>query len=55
MILLSILLLTLIFLIVISVLTISAGGAIAIIIFGDVIVCIVFIVLIIKWLVKRRK
>lgn len=55
MILLTILLLTIAFLVVIGVLTISAGGAVAIVIFGDVIVCIAFIVLIIKWLIRRRK
>lgn len=54
MILLTVLLLTIAFLIVIGVLTVSALGAGAIIIFGDVIVCIVFIVLIIRWLIRRR-
>ena len=54
MILLTILLITLALLAVITILAVSAVGAGAIVIFGDVIVCAVFIVLIIKWLFKRR-
>ena len=54
MILITILILTLILLTLLVVATVSAVGAGAIVIFGDVIVCAVFIVLIIKWLVKRR-
>lgn len=55
MILFSILLLILLLLIVITVVAITVGGAGFIIIFGDVIVCIAFIVLILKFLWKRRK
>ena len=55
MILISILLITLVLLTIITVLTVSAVGAAGIVIFGDVIVCGVFIVLLIKWLAKRRK
>lgn len=55
MILFTILLLTLAFLTVFIVLTASAIGTISIIIFGDVIVCIVFMVLIIKHILFRRR
>ena len=55
MILLTILILTLIMLIIFTVLAISTAGAVGIVIFGDVIVCIVFIVLLIRYLIKRRK
>lgn len=53
MILFTILTLTLLFLITFMVLMVSAVGAGAVIIFGDVIVCVVFIVLIIRWWMKR--
>ena len=55
MILFSILALTLLILTVITVVAISIGGAGFIIVFGDVIVCIVLIALLIKILTKRRK
>ena len=55
MILFSILLATLFILVVTTVLAIALGGAGFIIIFGDVIVCIVFIALLIKFLAKRKK
>lgn len=55
MILFTILLLTLAFLTVFIVLAASAVGAISIIIFGDVIVCIVFIVFIIKHILFKRR
>lgn len=55
MILFTILLLTLILLTVFVVFAVSIGGSIFIIIFGDVIVCVVFIALIIKYLIKRKK
>ena len=55
MILLTLLLLTLILLTVFTVFTISVVGAVGIVIFGDVIVCIVFIALLIHYLVKRKK
>lgn len=54
MILFTILLTILIILVVITVSAIAIGGSAFIVIFGDVIVCIVFIVLIMKWLLKRR-
>lgn len=47
-------LITLALLAAIVIFTVSAVGATGIVIFGDVIVCAVFIVLIIKWLIKRR-
>ena len=55
MILFTILILILIILIAVLILGISTIGSAAILIFGDVIVCIVFIVLIIKWLIGRKK
>lgn len=55
MILLTILLLTLMLLAIIIVLAVSTFGAGVIVIFGDVIVCGVFIVLLMKWLIKRKK
>lgn len=42
-------------LVVATVLIISVFGAVGIIIFGDVIVCIVLIVLLMKWLISRKK
>ena len=55
MILLMILLLILIILISVVVLGVGTIGGAAILVFGDVIVCIAFIVLIIKWLIGRKK
>ena len=55
MILFTILILILIILLTAVILGVSTIGSAAIIIFGDVIVCIVFIVLIIKWLIDRRR
>lgn len=55
MILFMILLLTLLFIGVITVLAISAGGAAFIVLFGDVIVCGFIIIWIMKKLVKRKK
>ena len=55
MILLTTLLLTAILLTILTVVTISTVGAIGIVVFGDVIVCIVFIALLVRYLVKRRK
>ena len=55
MILLMILLLILIILISVVILGVGTIGSAAILIFGDVIVCIAFIVLIIKWLIGRKK
>lgn len=42
-------------LVVATVLIISVFGAVGIIIFGDVIVCIMLIVLLMKWLISRKK
>ena len=55
MILLTILLITAILLTILTVVTISTVGAIGIVVFGDVIVCIVLIALLVRYLVKRRK
>ena len=55
MILLTLLLLTLILLTVFTVFAISTVGAIGIVVFGDVIVCIVFIALLVRYLIKRKK
>lgn len=48
------LLLMLLILIVVTVLAVSIGGSIAIVLFGDVIVCIFIIVWIMKRLIKRK-
>ena len=55
MILFTILLLTLILLTIITVIALSVGGAAFIVIFGDVIVCIVLIALLMRFLAKRKK
>lgn len=55
MVLFLILLLTIIILITIVVIAVSIGGSIFVIVFGDVIVCIFIIGLIIKHLLKRKK
>lgn len=53
--LLSVLILTAIFLILCAVLALSIGGTVFVIIFGDVIVCVLAIIWIIKRLSNRRK
>lgn len=55
MILFTILALTLIMLAILLILAISIGGSVAIVLFGDVIVCIVFIVLIMKKILKKKE
>lgn len=55
MILTTILLLTLVMLVVFTVLIVSATGAVGIILFGDVIVCILVMAWVIKHLFKRKK
>lgn len=55
MILLTLLILTLILLMIFTVFTISAVGAVGIVIFGDVIVCIVFIALLVRYLIRKKK
>ena len=55
MILITILALIVIILATIVVLTVSAVGATGIVLFGDVIVCALFIIWIIKRLIKRKK
>lgn len=55
MVLLTILALILLILAVIVILAVSLGGATFIIVFGDVIVCAVFIVLIIRFIIKRKR
>lgn len=55
MILFTILALTLIFLIIFAVFAISIGGAAVIVLFGDIIVCAVFIIMVLKFLVNKRK
>ena len=52
----SILVLTLLLLLIAFVVfSVSVLGATGIVVFGDVIVCIVFIVMLIKFIIKRRK
>lgn len=55
MVLLTILALILLILAVIVILAVSLGGATFIVVFGDVIVCAVFIVLIIRFIIKRHR
>lgn len=55
MILFAILILTLVILVTVTVLAVSLGGSIFIILFSDVIVCIFLIVWILVRLIKRRK
>lgn len=42
-------------LIVLTVMVVSVGGAVGIVLFSDVIVCIAIMVLIMKFILKRRK
>ena len=55
MILLTILILILLTLIALVILGASVLGSAVVIIFGDIIVCIVFIVLLIRWMIKRKR
>ena len=55
MILLTIILLTILILTAVVIVAVSVGGSAFILIFGDVIVCIVFLILLVRWLIKRRK
>lgn len=55
MILITLLLLTLVILGVIMAVIVSALGAGSIFLFGDVIVCMVFIILLIRFIIKKRK
>lgn len=55
MILATILLLTLIMLVVFTILIVSATGAVGIVLFSDVIVCVLVMAWIIKHLIKRKK
>ena len=55
MILLTIILLTILILTAVVIVAVSVGGSAFILIFGDVIVCIGFLILLGRWLIKRRK
>lgn len=55
MILLTIILLTILILTAVVIIAVSVGGSAFILIFGDVIVCIGFLILLARWLIKRRK
>lgn len=55
MILFIILALILLILIVFTVITVSVGGAVGIIVFGDVIVCAWLIIMIMKRIIEKRK
>lgn len=55
MILFTILLLTFIFLMIFSIVALSAGGAALIVIFGDVFVCMFLIIWIMKLLFKKKR
>lgn len=54
MVLFTLLIMIAIILIVTTLIVLSVGGAVGIILFGDVIVCIVFITLVLKKLLKKR-
>ena len=53
--LITILAVMLIIMAVLTVLAIAAGGVVTVVLFGDVIVCALFIIWIIKRLIKRKK
>lgn len=55
MILITILVLTALILLTALVFTASVGGAVFIVVFGDVIVCVWFIISIIKHIIKKKK
>lgn len=55
MVLFTILVLTLLLLVLFGIFAISVGGAAVIVLFGDVIVCAVFIIMVLKFLVNKRK
>ena len=55
MVLFTILALTLILLLVFTIAAVAATGAVGIVLFGDVIVCIIFIVWIIKKMISKKK
>lgn len=55
MVLITILLIVLVLLAVLTILAVSAVGTVGIVLFGDVIVCGVFIVLLIKFLIKKKR
>lgn len=55
MILISMLVLIALVLIGVVFLAVTIGGSLFVIIFGDVIVCVVFIVFLIRFLIKRRR
>ena len=55
MILITILFIIAAILIAIVIACVAALGVAGILVFGDVIVCVVFIVLLVKWLVNRKK
>lgn len=54
MVLFTLLIMIALILIVATLIVLSVGGAVGIILFGDVIVCIVFIALVLKKLLKKR-
>ena len=54
MVLFTILALTLILLVIFTIVAVAATGAVGIVLFGDVIVCIIFIVWIIKKICKKK-
>ena len=54
MILLTILAIIVAILLAIAIITISVGGAAFIVVFGDLIVCVVFIALIIRFMIRRK-
>ena len=55
MILFTIIMLTLILLVIFTIVAVAATGAVGIVLFGDVIVCIIFIVWIIKKMISKKK
>lgn len=54
MILLTILIIMALTLMGVAIIGISIAGSVGVILFGDIIVCVVFIVLLIRWIIKRK-
>ena len=54
MILLTILIITALTLMGVTIIGISIAGSVGVILFGDIIVCVVLIILLIRWIIKRK-
>lgn len=54
MILLTILIIMALILMGVTIIGISIAGSVGVILFGDIIVCVVLIILLIRWIIKRK-